>query len=411
MAAALTSTEVSAVSALRGVTVLERAGFVVGPYCGRLLAELGAEVLKSEPPAGDEARGQGPFQETGPDPETSALFLYLNAGKRSVTLNSDIPTGSTLLRRLAAMADVLITDAPPGSPEAESVAGIGEANPSLIVMSITPFGQTGPYAGYQARDLGAFASGGEAYTLPGSLSHELFPDGPPIRAGGYLADHDAGLTAAVAIVSALLGRVATGAGGALDLSRQEAAMGMARETLQRLPGYGEVVDRARSYFFGGIFPCRDGHVILMPRENRHWQSLCEAMGQPSLAVDPRFREFDGRREHREALGGILRAWARDLPMDRIYHEAAGRGCPAAPFYDSANVAASAQLAARSFFSEVEHPKAGRLRHPTAAYRMSGEVPRPRGPAPLLGQDNEDIYCGRLGLSPGELTSLRRAGVV
>ena len=400
-------------AALAGLTVLEYAGFVAGPSCGKLLADMGAEVTKVEPPTGDQARHLGPFPAGAVGPETSALFLYLNTNKKSVTIDGSSPTGAELLRSLASAADVLIEDKPPGVMEASGLGyeALRKANPGLVYLSITPFGQTGPYSRFKAYDLNVFFSGGEGYTLPGSMSHALFPERGPVRAGGYLAQYDSGLVAGIAIVAALLDRGVSRQGSHLDLSQQETAMAMARETLQRYAGYGEVVDRSRAYFYGGIFPCQDGYVILFPREDRHWQALCEAMGRPGLASESRFADFASRKANRLELNEILRTWTRDLPMERIYHEAAGRGCPAAPYHTAADLATSEQLEARRFFTELDHPVAGRLQYPTAAYGMSATKPVYRSAAPLLGEHNEELFCGRLGLSPRELADLGRSGVL
>ncbi|MCH8195780.1 MAG: CoA transferase, partial [Chloroflexi bacterium] len=150
---------------------------------------------------------------------------------------------------------------------------------------------------------------------------------------------------------------------------------------------------------------------LFPREDRQWQALCEAMGRPGLASESRFADFASRKANRLELNEILRTWTRDLPMERIYHEAAGRGCPAAPYHTAADLATSEQLEARRFFTELDHPVAGRLQYPTAAYGMSATKPVYRSAAPLLGEHNEEIFRGRLGLSPRELADLGRSGVL
>ena len=232
---------------LTGVRVVEVCDSIAGAHCGKLLAHMGAEVTKVEPPEGDPARGHGAFPGGAPHDETSALFLHLNANKRSATLAVGSATGRAILDRLAAASDVLVYDTPELSDPAAGVDG-------LVRVAITPFGLDGPNAGYRASDLTSFASGGEAYTLPGNLSYELFPERGPVRAGGYLAEHDAGVLGALAALSALLSRSRNGSGERVDLSKQEASMAMARETLQRFAGYDEQIDWRRTYFFGGIFP-------------------------------------------------------------------------------------------------------------------------------------------------------------
>ena len=396
--------EARGVPPLTGVRVVEVCDSIAGAHCGKLLAHMGAEVTKIEPPEGDPARGHGAFPGGSPDAETSALFLHLNANKRSATLNVGSATGRAILDRLAAASDVLVYDAPDLADAAPGADG-------LVRVAITPFGLDGPNADYRASDLTSFAAGGEAYTLPGNLSYELFPERGPVRAGGYLAEHDAGVLAAVAALSALLSRSRNGTGEDVDLSMQEASMAMARETLQRFAGYDELIDWRRTYFFGGIFPAVDGHVILFPREDRHWAALCDAMDRPDLAADPRFATFDERRAHRPEVNAVMRAWAAGLDKRTIYHEAASRGCPAALFADARDVAASPQLRARGFFAPAVHPKAGALEYTGQAYRLSRTPPAAPRAAPLLGEHNVEVYCDRLGYSRRDLTSLRRAGVL
>ena len=399
--------------ALEGITVLEWARFVAGPHCGRLLADMGAEVIKVEPLGGDEARRHGPFPNGVLDLEASPLFLYVNANKKSVTLEPSKHAGANLFRRLASDVDILIEDTRPGTMKSLGLdyPALQEANPGLVYASVTPFGQTGPYAGYTAHDLNIFCSGGEAYALPGSLSHLLFPGREPVRAGGYLADYDAGACAAVAVVSALLARNISGVGQHLDISRQEAAMAVTRESIQRYSGYGELLKRDRALFFGGMFRCKDGYVILFPRENRHWLALCEVMGRQDLAADSRFEDFDGRMTHKDTLNEVLGDWVRDQAMTEVYQRVSHTGCPAGHYATAAEVAASPQLAARGFFTEAEHPRAGRLRYPTAAYHMSETMPRCERAAPLLGQHNQELFGDRLGLAHDELAELRTAGVI
>ncbi len=399
--------------ALAGTLVLELASFVAGPYCGRLLAQMGAQVIKIEPPDGDQSRRHGPFRSSEPDPETSAVFLYVNQGKKSITLDSTTATGAGLFRRLAAKADVVIEDK---SPAVMAELGLdpdalrGE-NPRLVWASVTPFGLDGPYSRHKAYDVNIFHAGGEGYALPGSLSQELFPGREPVRAGGYLAEYDAGTSAAVAVMSALIARNATGLGQHLDVSKQDAAIGLTRESLQRFEGYGEPIDRQRSYFFGGIFRAKDGYLAIFPRENRHWLGLCEAMGRPDLVEDRRFKEFSGRTARKAELNGIIQGWVEEKAKREAYRLISDAGCPAGYYATAADLESSPQLKARGFFADVEHPSAGRFRAPTAPYRMTKTPPEAGQSAPQLGQHNADVFCGMLGLSPSELADLRRANAV
>ncbi|MBI2871655.1 MAG: CoA transferase [Chloroflexi bacterium] len=399
---------------LAGITVLEYATMVAGPYCGKLLAELGARVIKVEGPGGgDPARRRGPFPEDLPDDELSGLFLYLNTSKQGVTLNLETATGRDLFRRLAASADVLVEDATPGVMAAIGLDhdALCSLNPRLVYTSVTPFGQTGPYSQYRAYPMNLFHAGGEGYTLPGSLSNELFPGREPVQGGTYLAEYDGGLHAAIATVAALIARNLTGSGQHVDVSKQEAAMMLNLLNIQLFANTGELVTRRRSYHFGGIFPCKDGYVILYPREDRHWQGLTAAMGRPELGTEERFRTWEDRYRHRDEVNAVLREWVAAHTKEEVFQTAAPSGCPAAYFATTEDVFHSPQFAARDFFEEIEHPSAGRLAYPSRPYGFS-EAPRSQqGPAPLLGQHNREVYCGLLGLAPGELAELHRAGVV
>jgi crotonobetainyl-CoA:carnitine CoA-transferase CaiB-like acyl-CoA transferase len=202
---------------------------VAGPYCGKLLAELGAEVVKAEPPAGDSARREGPFAGNSPHPEKSCLYLYLNAGKLGITLDLKSPRGRGIFERLVESVDVLLEDTPPGTLDD---LGLGytrltQLNPRLVVTSITPFGQTGPYHGYKAYHLNIYHAGGDGYLLQ---SGGKTLDQPPMTGGGHLGDYEAGSAASVATFAALLAGRATGQGQHVDVSKQEALLALNRDS-------------------------------------------------------------------------------------------------------------------------------------------------------------------------------------
>jgi len=397
-----------------GITVLEYAGFVAGPYCGKLLADLGADVVKIEAPGtGDPARGFGPFPENITHREKSGLFLYLGLNKRSITLDPSTPTGKGLFVKLAAKADVLIEDSPPGHM---ADLGLGfphlqEINPSLVYVSVTPYGQTGPQAGWKAQHINTFHASGEGYTLPGGATYSMFPDRPPVAGGTHLGEYDAGLMAASGTVAALYAREVWGHGQHVDVSKQEATFGLNRLMFAQAQAEGQVTDRTRSYVYGGIFPCIDGYVMLYPREDRQWRALVEIMGQPQLADDERFLNRSARIQNAGELNRLISQWAETLGKDEIYSLVAPSGCPVGLYADSQDMHKSPQLKARRFFQDVDHPQAGQLTYPVRPYQFSSLGEDGTKPAPLLGQHNEEIFCGELGLPLSELAGLRRAGVV
>lgn len=400
--------------ALSDVSVLDFTHYVAGPYCTKLLADLGARVVKVEAPGrGDPARSYGPFPGDVPHPEMSGLFLFLNTNKRSVTLDPALPTGRELFVRLVSQADVLVEDTQPGTMKE---LGLGyhtlkEINPRLVYVSITPYGQDGPKALWRAYHINSFHASGEGYTLPGGIGHALFPQRAPITAGVHLGEYDAGLLAASATVAALYAREIWGEGQHVDVSKQEATLALNRLTHAQFLGQGIATDRSRSYEYGGIYPCRDGYVVLYPREDRHWKALVEIMGKPELAEDQRFHTRAARIQHGAEVNRLLGEWTSNLSKEEIYYRVAPSGCPAAFFATPEEVFRSPQLEARQFLVQIDHPEVGPLQYPSRPYRSSAcPWPRQVG-APLLGQHNEEIFCGELGIRREELADLRRGGVI
>jgi len=215
-------------SALTGVKVLEYCELVSGPYCGKLLADLGAEVVKIEKPkVGDEARERGPFLNDIPHPERSGLFLYLNTSKLGITLDPETPIGKKIFTELVKDSDVLIEDTAPGTMELLELGYdiLREINPSLIMTSVTPYGQTGPYRRYKAHHLNIYHMSGQSHF---SFDGKRRPDKPPAKGGGYVGDYDAGLSGAVATLAALYKRNLGSIGQHIDVSRQEALISLDR---------------------------------------------------------------------------------------------------------------------------------------------------------------------------------------
>lgn len=400
--------------ALSGVTVLEYAEFVSGPYCGKLLAEMGATVWKVEEPVrGDPARGYGPFPGGIPHREKGGLFLSLNANKQSITLDPSSPTGRDLFLRLAANASLLIEDRQPGEMAEMGLdyAKLKEINPGLVQVSITPYGQDGPKASWKASHINTFHASGEGYTLPGGMTHALFPERGPVAGGVHLGEYDAGLMAASAAVAALIARDAWGSGQLVDISKQEATMGLSRLGMAQSMGQDIIYDRSRSYEYGGIFGCRDGYVILYPREDGQWKALVEIMGRPELGQDPRFQTRPARIQNGNEVNAVLSKWAAGLGKEEIYYRVAPSGCPTAFFSTPSDAYHSPQFEARDFFEEVTHPMAGTLRQPGRPYRFGSGRLADTKPAPALGQHTREILCGELGLSTEDLSRLGRGAVI
>ena len=397
-------------TALAGLRVLELGSLVAVPYCGKLLAALGADVVKIEPPgSGDTSRRRGPFPGDAPHPERSGAFLYLNTGKRGVTLDVDDSQGREMLRQMAAHADVVIHDSPPSLAESRGLVqeALADVNPALIVAAITPFGSGGPNAEYAAHDVNVFHAGGEGNLLPNGLALDTFPNRAPIAAGAMMASYQGGLTAAVGIVGAVLAQWANGAGQSVDSSMQEAQLAIGYLPIQRLEAEGFVETRFSRFFrMGGVLPAADGYVELLTLEPRQWEGLARLLGDPEWASPDKFRD---PATHGASINENLRQWTAQHTRQWLYREGQAHGVPIAPYLTPAEVFDSPQQRERDFFVGISHPEAGDYDYAGLPLRM-GETPPDMKRAPLLGEHNAEVF-GNLGYSPQELTALARAGVI
>ena len=398
--------------ALEGVKVLELCQMVAGPYCTKLLADLGAEVVKIERPGrGDAARSLPPFFHDMPDPEASGLFLYLNTNKLGVTLNVTTATGKGIFQELVKEADILVEDNPPQwmTEQGLDYDRLQEINRRLIMTSITPFGQTGPYRDYKAYPLNVFQSGGEGYLTPGGIENI---DRPPLKVGGFLAEYDSGLSAAIAILAALYWRKKSGGGQRIDISKQESLMALNRLDMVRSANEGEVITRAKQGVpYGGALPCKDGYTVFITWESVQWDRLVAFMGDPEWANDDMFGDYAGRYKHGELINALLTEWLVNHTQEELYHNGQAAGVPFAMVYTSKDLVDSEHLKERGFFVEIDHPKTGTVRYPSSPYRFSETPCQVIRPSPLLGEHNEEIFARRLGHRQEELSKLGAAGVI
>ena len=387
---------------LEGVRVLEVGTFVSAPYCGRLFAGYGAEVIKVEPPGGDIARAHGPFKDGVPNPDTSALSLYLNTAKRSVVLDLQTAAGREALLALAEQADVLIENYRPSDARALGLdyAALHDRNPRLVVISITPYGQTGPYADYRSNNLIAFAMGGQMY-ITGTQ------EGGPVKNGGYQADYQGGLNAFSAGMLALLAAERDGEGQHVDVSVQH-CMGPILEA--GLPFYaylGMWAPLRRGNLassFMAIYPCIDGQIGVHVMA-RNWPPFARATGHEEWLSDPRYATADARRENNDELMAELVAWAGGLTKREAYKLGGEFRAPISYIHTMQDLIESPQLAARGFLRTIEHPVAGEAIHPGPPWWMGPDAWRDE-PAPLLGEHTEEVLRGIAGLSPTETERLR-----
>ena len=398
--------------AFEGVKVVEYATMVSGPYCGKLLADMGADVIKvEEPPQGDPARRRGPFPGDEPHPERSGLYLYLNTSKRGITLDPEQPSGCEALQRLVEWADVLIDNHPVDRLES---LGLGwgvlqRENPRLILTSITPYGRTGPRSRYKGSDLTGYHGAGLGNLLP---QRSTDVSRPPVKAGGYPTGYHAGLTAALATAVSLLGRRATGRGQLIDLSEQESIVALVRGFIapviyHRLT-WSRVPDRPPSL---GRMQCSDGYVVSYLVEDHHWRGLVELMGIPEWAAGEEWNTFPYRVGNLFKIGHKIDAWALQQKAEDFHHRGAAKGFAIGTAYNAEEVLNYRQYQARNYFVEVDHPQAGRYRYAGWPYQMSASPPRVQRPAPLLAQHNQEVFCDLLGYSAEEYRRLRESGAV
>ena len=387
---------------LPGARVLELGEGVSAPYCGKILAGLGAEVIKVELPQGDVARRMGPFPGAEPHPEKSGVFLALNANKYGVTLDIESSEGAEEFRRLARSSDIIIESMPIGWMDERQLGydALAKRNTALIMTSLSPFGAWGPYAGYKLTDLTLFHISGQAHSLLGPVPA---PDSqPPIRAGGHQAELVAGMSAATATLMALFRKRVTGEGCHIEASAYEA---MATQLVSALAScafnnpppsrsLSDVQEAATGGVVsavGGILPCNDGYVAISPRENAQWQRWVELMDNPKWASEDRFATRDGRESNFTELWELVGEWTRHRSKHDIARMGQERRIPCFPVNTVHDLFNDLHLKERGFFTTIEHPIAGALRYPGAPYRLSNTpLPLAERPAPLLGQHN-DIY--------------------
>jgi len=376
--------------ALDDLKVLEFADMVSGPYCGKLLADLGADVIKVEPPAGDPSRECGPFPPTGPHPERSALFLYNNTSKRGITLDLNLPSGQEVMGRLLQWADVLIDNHPPAVLEGVGLGweALHEINPRLVYTSITPYGRTGPRANAKGDELTIFHGAGLGNLLP-TRSVDL--NRAPVKMGGYPVGYHGGITAALATLAAILARKHTGRGQLVDISLQEVILTLIRTNVAgcryyhtpwcRVPERPPVLGRMKA---------SDGYLVVGAIESYHFRAFLELMGDKEWAKDPRWESRTYRARHTIDIAEEIDAWISTQRKQDVYHRGAKKGIPMGPVNSAADLVKDDQYRARGYFLELEHPEAGRHIYAGWPYQMSASPARASRPAPLLGEHNEEI---------------------
>ena len=401
--------------ALSSLKVVEWSEFISGPYCGKLLADLGAEVIKVEKPGcGDKTRSYGPFPQDMPHQEKSGMFLYLNTNKLGVSLNVRSITGAEIFKELLKESDILIENHSPHEVEelGFNYETLKKLNPRLVMASITPFGQTGPYRDYKACDLTSFHASGLAYLNPPEVDD--IEQEPPLRGPAHQGDLAAGLNAAIATMSAIFACRTTGLGQHVDLSEQEALASMIRRNLVGVTYEGLTMTRVKgSQSRGGsvMGHCKDGYFFMLCNTDKFWANWVEVMDNPDWAASELFQTTISRRENWDAAKIMIEEWAKEQTVDEIVRAAQAKRVPCMPVNTVRESANSELLADRNYFIEVHHKEAGKLTYPGAPYKLSKTPWHVKRPAPLLGEHNEEVFCRRLGYARQDLVVMRAEGVV
>jgi len=396
--------------ALDGLKVLDLGDYVSGPYCTKMLASFGAEVIKVEKPGeGDSSRRMGPFPGDEAHPEKSGAFLYLNTGKKSITLNIKTGTGLKILKDLIRNSDILVENFQPGvmADLGLDPAILEKENPRLIVASITGFGQNGPYRDYKMSSIVGYALGGHQYIIGE-------PDREPLQGAGPQPEYQGGLHAFFGIMAALYSREETGRGQHIDVSIMECMTGFHQFTIIRYTYGGEIKPRSgnryESTYPVTIYPCKDGHVALSASSIQQQELLYALIGKPEIAEDPRFISPLDRYVNIEAYDALIMPWFKERTKEELFHTCSQWRIPCAPVTSPGELLDDPHFREREFFIEISHPEAGDLLYPGAPFRMS-ETPWQGRRAPLLGEDNEEIYCRRLGYGKEDLVKLSEGGVI
>ena len=396
-------------SALNGIKVIELSTMYSGPYCSKLLADLGADVIKVEPPEGDPARLEGPFPEIDPHPEKSATFLYLNTSKRGITLDLNKPEDLETFKTLLAGADVLIDNHRPDYLPNLGLdwQALGQFNPGLIYTSITPYGCNGPRALQEAGEMTIVHAAGLGNLLP---ARAVDITRAPVKTGGNTAQYIGGIYAALCTVASLIGRRKTGQGNFIDLSLQEVIINLIapRVTMNRyqFTTWGRVPDRPQAM---GRMETSDGYIVLAANDDHHFRAVRELMGNPEWSQDEGWDDRGYRTHHLMDVAPQMEEWMGKQKKEEVYHRAAKMGIPIGGINTAKDVMESAQYQFRKYFVDVKHPVAGKYPYAGWSYKLAASPPRVSRPAPLLGQHNEEVLpeaakiklTSRAGESPKE----------
>jgi formyl-CoA transferase len=391
-------------SALSELRVLDVTQFMAGPFCAMILADLGADVIKIEPPSGDSAR-----QAVGAIGTESPAFNAVNRGKRSLVVNLKHREGQEVFKRLVRTADIVIENYRPRVMAALGLdyEPMSRLNPGLIYASISGFGQTGPDRARGGFDL--IAQG-----VSGIMSVTGEPGRPPVKSGVPLTDLGAALFALAGVLAALHYRTRTGKGQYIDTSLMEAGVALSVwEATEFFSGLGIPAPMGSAHRMNGpyqAFQCADGFVTIGANNDRLFRNLCQVLGHPEWAEDPEFLDNAGRVRHRARLARLIENVTRQAPRQHWLDSLDDREIPCGPINNYAQVFGDRQVVARGMVGEVEHPVLGHLRTLGSPLKLSETPPDPTRRAPLLGEHTSRILA-EAGYDEQQVTALLASGAV
>jgi formyl-CoA transferase len=395
--------------ALEGIRVLDLTQYEAGPSCTQMLAWLGAEVIKIEPPGGEAGR----VALSDKRGEDAWFFLLLNSNKKGVTLNLKSPRGRAMFEEMAKTADVVVENLGPGAMDRLGLGyeALKRLNPRIIAASVKGFGSGGPYSDYKSFEWIAQA-------MAGAMSMTGAPDGPPTKAIGGLADTGAGLHTAIGILAAIIQRQATGVGQQLEVAQQDAVVNLLRIHLRETYVSGKPAprqgNRSAAAAPSNLYRCRpfgpNDYVFVHCATAEMWKTLTTIVGRPELGDDPRYADRRDRVQFMDEIDAMIEAWTEKRTKHEAFETLAGAGVPAGAVLDSAEVLADKHLRQRGFIVDLEHPRRGTYPMPTNPVRLS-DSPTEVTRAPLLGEHNAAVYGALLGYDAAALETLRRDGVI
>ena len=399
--------------ALEGIRVIELGQLVSAAYCAKLFADYGADVIKIEPPDGDLARQWGPFPNDQPDREKSGLYFFLNTNKRAVTLDITQPRGRALLLELIRDADILVENNHPAQMRAWGLdyVSLAQLNPNLVMISITPFGQSGPYSEWHGYDLNAWHFSGCSARYCGR------PGEAPLEQGTFIADFYGAIAGAAWGFGATYGRRLAGGGQQVDVSCAEVAAAV-------FVGCGNIGGYAQDRKFDSrtgvgmsagapatILPCKDGHVWVMALEPGQWNGLRHVMGDPEWMQLEMFQDMAVRAQNQDMMYPLIEQWTMEHTKLEIQEKCQAAGCPVTAVFTVAEAAEHPHLRERQYIQEIAHPVLGNVRDLGAPFKLLACPGGPQRPAPLLGQHYDEVYGTVLRMSADKRQQLRADRII